>query len=163
MVEADRGQLEQVLVNIDLNAWRAMPHGGDLNVYAYFDKTSAVHEEQPDSGSINIEVRDNGKGIPEEKIDRIFYPFYTSKSDGVGLGLSISLRLLEENKPADVLTVGQELEQLGQLAEAGGAEYLVTLANNTPSAANIVSYAEIVRERAMLRRLIAGNIMTDSR
>lgn len=65
------------------------------------------------------------------------------------------MRLLEENKPADVLTVGQELEQLGQLPEAGGAEYLVTLANNTPSAANIVSYAEIVRERAMLRRLIA--------
>jgi len=64
-------------------------------------------------------------------------------------------RLLEENRPADVLTVSQELETLGDLSAAGGPEYLVSLANNTPSAANIAAYADIVHERALLRRLIA--------
>ena len=62
-------------------------------------------------------------------------------------------RLIEENKPADVLTVAETLERSGKLAEIGGQSYLGSLAVNTPSAANIRRYAEIVRERAIMRNL----------
>ncbi|MCL2075954.1 MAG: replicative DNA helicase [Betaproteobacteria bacterium] len=64
--------------------------------------------------------------------------------------------LLENRKPADVITVAEALESAGEGKETGGLAYLGDLANNTPSAANIVRYAEIVRERAVLRQLIAA-------
>jgi replicative DNA helicase len=62
--------------------------------------------------------------------------------------------LAEDNNPADVVTVSEWLEKNHELANAGGLSYLASLANNTPSAANIGAYANIVRERALLRNLI---------
>ncbi|MGI9270755.1 MAG: replicative DNA helicase [Woeseiaceae bacterium] len=66
--------------------------------------------------------------------------------------------LAEAANPSDVVTVSECLENRGELDEAGGLEYLATLANETPGAANARSYAKILRERSMLRSLItAGN------
>ncbi len=64
-------------------------------------------------------------------------------------------RLSDHNKPLDVLTVSEALRELHELDNAGGEVYLFELANNTPSAANITAYADIVRERSVLRQLIA--------
>jgi len=64
-------------------------------------------------------------------------------------------RLAEQSKPLDVLTVSESLRELRELDNAGGEVYLFELANNTPSAANIRAYADIVRERSVLRQLIA--------
>jgi len=64
------------------------------------------------------------------------------------------LQLAEKNQPFDVLTVSECLKQKQTLDEAGGEVYLFELANNTPSAANIISYADIVREKSVLRQLI---------
>ncbi len=63
-------------------------------------------------------------------------------------------KLLERNQPADVLTLQDALKSTGKLEEAGGLSYLNALASGTPSAANVRRYAEIVRDRAVLRRLI---------
>ena len=63
--------------------------------------------------------------------------------------------LIENGKPADALTVAESLERSGKLAEIGGQAYLGSLSLNTPSAANIRRYAEIVRERAIMRSLAA--------
>ena len=73
-------------------------------------------------------------------------------------------RLLERGKPADVITVSEAIEQAGLTDDTGGLAYLGELAANTPSAANIRRYAEIVRERAVLRHLVvAGDeIATDA-
>jgi replicative DNA helicase len=72
-------------------------------------------------------------------------------------------QLIEDNKPADVLTVGESLERSGKLAEVGGPAYIGSLALNTPSAANIRRYAEIVRERSVMRNLAAiGTEIADS-
>ncbi|MBP7918024.1 MAG: replicative DNA helicase [Rhodocyclaceae bacterium] len=73
-------------------------------------------------------------------------------------------RLLERGRPADVITVSEAIEQSGLTDETGGLAYLGELAANTPSAANIRRYAEIVRERAVLRHLVvAGDeIATDA-
>src|SRR3954471_7438745 len=72
-------------------------------------------------------------------------------------------KLIEDNKPADALTVAESLERSAKLEEVGGQAYLGSLAVNTPSAANIRRYAEIVHERAIMRRLAqVGTGITDS-
>src|SRR5512140_3250867 len=72
-------------------------------------------------------------------------------------------QLVEDNKPADALTVAESLERSAKLEEVGGQAYLGSLAVNTPSAANIRRYAEIVRERAIMRKLAeVGTGITDS-
>lgn len=65
-------------------------------------------------------------------------------------------RLIEHSKPVDVLTVSESLREMHELEQVGGEVYLFELANNTPSAANIVAYADIVRERSVLRQLISA-------
>jgi replicative DNA helicase len=65
------------------------------------------------------------------------------------------MQLAHARKPCDFVTLCQAMRESGQLEEAGGLAYLGNLANETPSAANVEAYAEIVRERAVLRRLIA--------
>lgn len=62
--------------------------------------------------------------------------------------------LARHNKPFDVLTIAENLKAKNELDDAGGDVYLFELANNTPSAANIIAYADIVREKAILRKLI---------
>jgi replicative DNA helicase len=65
--------------------------------------------------------------------------------------------LINANKPADVITVHEQLQSLGKADECGGLAYLNALAQSVPSAANLRRYAEIVRERAILRKLIAAS------
>jgi len=73
------------------------------------------------------------------------------------------LALQANNHPADVVTVSEWLEQNNALEDAGGLAYIGTLANNTPSTANILTYARIVRERSILRALIsAANEISDN-
>jgi len=70
--------------------------------------------------------------------------------------------LIDAGKPADVITVAEALESAGELDRVGGLQYVVALSSETPSAANIRSYAKTVRERAMMRRLAeAGTRITD--
>ncbi len=73
------------------------------------------------------------------------------------------LALLKANLPVDVITVSEQLEKNEQLDEVGGFAYLGELAKNTPSAANVVAYAKIIKERAISRELIAAaNDIADS-
>ncbi len=65
-------------------------------------------------------------------------------------------KIIDANKPADVVTVAEALESSGQLDNAGGLGYLIALAQETPSSANILRYAEIVRSRAIRRSLLAA-------
>lgn len=70
---------------------------------------------------------------------------------------------IEAGKPCDVVTLSEHLDNQNKIDEAGGLSYLGSLVNNTPSAANIRAYAEIVRERSVLRQLIwVGNEIADS-
>ena len=103
-VFVDETQIEQVILNIFLNAIDAMPKGGILRVATYRKKLKLLDEEK-DRFQINkseieyvlVEISDTGIGIPEEDLDKIFNPFYTTKTEGVGLGLSICSRLITEN------------------------------------------------------------------
>lgn len=72
-------------------------------------------------------------------------------------------KLIEHNRPADIVTVAESLESTAELAGVGGIAYLGALAQNTPTAANIRRYAEIVRERAIMRKLVVvGSDIADS-
>jgi len=87
-VMVDRHMIEQVLMNLVLNAVQAMKDGGGLTI-----RTSVVE------GVCLIEVRDTGSGIPPAVLPRIFDPFFTTKSEGegTGLGLSVSLGIVERH------------------------------------------------------------------
>jgi signal transduction histidine kinase len=76
---AVNSQLEQVFLNLVLNAYDAMPAGGELHISA-----RPVHD------TVEILVQDSGTGVPEELRSRIFEPFVSSKQSGTGLGLSVS-------------------------------------------------------------------------
>jgi len=72
-------------------------------------------------------------------------------------------KLIEHNRPADIVTVAESLESTAELSSIGGIAYLGALAQNTPTAANIRRYAEIVRERSVMRKLVVvGSDIADS-
>lgn len=76
---------------------------------------------------------------------------------------SVIARLADDTEPADVVTISERLDKRGELEEIGGIAYLIEMVEATPSAANIASYAEIVRERSVLRRLISTTNDINSR
>lgn len=83
VVFVDKGQIQQVLLNLILNAVEVMPQGGDL-----FLNTQIM------DGRVHVLVKDQGSGISENLRDRIFESFLTGKKDGTGLGLTISKRIM---------------------------------------------------------------------
>ena len=88
-VDGNRVQLQQVFTNIIINAQQAMPEGGQLFI-----------STRNENGSVGIEFKDTGCGIPEEYKDRIFEPFFTTKMDwkGTGLGLSICYDIMQRRR-----------------------------------------------------------------
>lgn len=68
---------------------------------------------------------------------------------------AVIAKLADESEPIDVVTIGEKLDKRGELEHVGGMTYLIEMAEATPSSANIGSYADIVRERSLLRRLIS--------
>jgi CheY-like chemotaxis protein len=93
-VEADRGQIEQVLMNLATNARDAMPRGGKLTMETanvLLDETySQQHAMMPAGDYILITVTDMGQGILPEHLPHIFEPFYTTKEEGKGTGLGLA-------------------------------------------------------------------------
>ena len=92
LIPADPQQLEQVLINLFLNAIDAMPKGGSLEVEATLKAT------QENTPSLVITVIDSGSGIDPEDLAKIFQPFFSAKKGkGIGLGLSISERIIKNH------------------------------------------------------------------
>jgi two-component system, NtrC family, sensor kinase len=89
-LQCDPAQIEQVLLALAMNAIDAMPRGGNLWVSTRFDEVK---------NQFAVEVRDDGAGIPEDILDRIFEPFLTTKESGkgVGLGLAVSHTIIERH------------------------------------------------------------------
>src|SRR3546814_6011662 len=75
----DRVQLQQVIVNLLVNSIQAIPNAGKIFVET---------ELRPDT-TVSLTIYDNGPGIPEEDIDRVFEGFFTTKDEGIGVGLAI--------------------------------------------------------------------------
>jgi signal transduction histidine kinase len=88
-VEGDRVQLQQIVLNLILNAVEAMS-----SVEAG-QRELLISTEQNQMGEVLVAVRDSGPGINPEHLDRVFEAFYTTKSDGVGMGLSICRSIID--------------------------------------------------------------------
>jgi two-component system, NtrC family, sensor kinase len=87
-VSVDPSQIQQVFVNLFINACHAMPEGGAIEVGTSLSG---------DGNFVRVGIKDNGCGIAEEHLGRIFDPFFTTKTEGTGLGLSISYGIVENN------------------------------------------------------------------
>lgn len=98
LINGDRNQLQQVLINLSLNACEAMPDGGVLTL-----------RTRRDGGRIVLEVTDTGHGIKPEHAERIFEPFFTTKpvGKGTGLGLSVSYGIVMQHRGTMEFTSGE--------------------------------------------------------
>lgn len=113
-VWADRGQLEQVVLNLTVNARDAMPEGGVLSIVTsteYINAPRKLHAGEVKQGTyVRLEVSDTGVGMSPEIIDRMFEPFFTTKEldTGTGLGLSTVYGIVQQASGAlDVQSDGQ--------------------------------------------------------
>jgi PAS domain S-box-containing protein len=102
-VEVDQGQMEQVLVNLYVNAWQAMPNGGDLYVQTQnisLDSNFCEPYEVPAGDYVKVSLTDTGIGMNKQTMGRIFEPFFTTKegSKGTGLGLASAYGIIKNHK-----------------------------------------------------------------
>jgi len=92
VLDADEGQIEQVLSNLVVNGIDAMSEGGELVVRIRSEAASPPAGSDPNPGDyLRIDVQDSGAGIRKEDIDRVFEPFFTTKDVGQGTGLGLSV------------------------------------------------------------------------
>lgn len=84
-ITADLQQLQQIFINLLLNAQEALPLGGTITIKTSYD----------DMGFVRVEIADTGNGIPEDLLNKVFQPFFTTKPRGTGLGLAISKQLID--------------------------------------------------------------------
>ena len=121
-VNADPAQLHQVFVNLLMNAVEAMPKGGRLQV--------GIQRNGVRQDACRVTFTDSGPGIPANVADRLFEPFITSKTNGTGLGLAVSGRLVQEqggqltaaNSPAGGAVLMVELPLVGEYSLASDSE-----------------------------------------
>lgn len=101
-ITADPGQIEQVIVNLVVNARDAMPHGGKLvvrtrNVTLTQDQCDGASEARPGE-FVCLSVMDTGEGMDEETVEHIFEPFFTTKDSGTGLGLAVAYGIVHQHE-----------------------------------------------------------------
>jgi len=143
-VEVDRVQIEQVLINLYVNAWQAMPHdGGDIYVETdnvALNEVDALPLNIPKGNYIRITITDTGSGMDEETRQRIFEPFFTTKERGrgVGLGLASAYGIVKEH--------GGMIDVMSELG--CGTNFSIYLPASTK---------QIAKEPVPVKKIIKGN------
>jgi hypothetical protein len=136
-VRADRGQIEQILLNLAVNARDAMPNGGTLSVvtenFTVDREFAALHPVIDEGSYVRVRVSDTGAGMDRETLDRAFEPFFSTKPKDKGTGLGL----------ATVYGIVSQTGGLVELRSAVGAGTTVTIL--LPSVAAAVTVPEPVR------------------
>jgi two-component system sensor histidine kinase HydH len=87
-ITVDKEQIKQVILNLLMNAIQAMPGGGDLNMSGRLSG---------DGYWVELTIQDSGIGIPQEDLEKLFDPFFSTREGGIGLGLSIAHRIIDQH------------------------------------------------------------------
>lgn len=96
LIRADRAQIEQLLINLAVNARDAMPSGGTLRIAVGLVMVDPTQAPLPPGRHALLEVCDGGEGIPKATLPHIFDPFFTTKTSGTGLGLSTCYGIVKQ-------------------------------------------------------------------
>ncbi len=111
-IEADPGQVSQIIHNIGINAVQAMPSGGKLSIDAtnmWIDQSSQTSPiPLPPGPYVHVTLSDDGTGIPKEQLDKIFEPYFSTKPEGQGLGLATTYAIMQ--KHSGHITVESQFE-----------------------------------------------------
>ncbi|MBL4866362.1 MAG: replicative DNA helicase [Pseudomonadales bacterium] len=140
--------MTEIIVDRDAGGIQQSRGSVDTEVAAIKVPPNSVEAEQSVLGGLMLDSS-AWDDIAERVTDVDFYRYDHR------LIFSVIGRLAEEAKPVDVVTVQEALANRGEIEDCGGLPYLAELAKNTPSVANIKAYADIVRERSVLRQMIA--------
>lgn len=101
MVNIDRSQLNQVILNLIVNARESMPHGGSILIETFLedvkDDKDVLSDEIKSNKYVVISIKDTGIGIEKDIQDKIFEPFFTTKQSGTGLGLSVVYGIVKQH------------------------------------------------------------------
>jgi two-component system sensor kinase FixL len=89
LVRGDKVQLQQVMINLLLNAFDALKGAPAV------EREVVVRAETNGAGAVEVAIRDRGTGLTSDNLDRIFQPFFTTKREGLGMGLAISRSIIE--------------------------------------------------------------------
>ncbi len=147
LVKVDQGQLEQVIVNLAVNARDAMPEGGSLSIVTSnltVQKPIAIGSETlPVGDFVVIKVSDTGVGIPPENLSRVFDPFFSTKAIGAGTGLGLSTVYGIVNQTGGFVAVESQLKK--------GTTFTIYLPKY--SDADALKNMEIVESSAMVADL----------
>jgi signal transduction histidine kinase/ActR/RegA family two-component response regulator len=164
-VEVDPGQLEQVLVNLAMNARDAMPNGGSLQIESTVLDVTRPYFQMPSGRYVRLSVTDSGVGMPPDVLSQIFEPFFTTKGNrGTGLGLSSVYGIVKQSggyiwcdsAPGQGTTFTIYLKPAAGLAEtetphtqpqerAAGGEERVLVVDDEPAVRKLL--ARILRSR----------------
>jgi two-component system cell cycle sensor histidine kinase/response regulator CckA len=112
-IRADSGQIEQVIMNLAINARDAMPQGGKLTIETanveLSEEFTREHLNVIRGSYVMLAITDTGCGISKENLDKIWVPFFTTKSNGTGLGLAIVKKIVESH--GGVIEVASEIDK----------------------------------------------------
>ena len=169
-IEADRGQIEQILVNLTVNARDAMPDGGTVTIdtaaFLVDGANAECHPTLEPGHHVRLRVSDTGTGMSAEVLDRAFDPFFTTKPTGEGSGLGLatvygivtqsdgSVRLSSELGVGTTVTV---LLRAATAPVAAGAEDPSALPPHTPRAGTVLIVEDDASLREVARRILKRN------
>ncbi len=166
-IKADTNQLEQVLMNLAVNARDAMPNGGSLNISTSVATLARPKSDVSEAGTVlyaQLQVTDTGFGIPKENLDRIFEPFFTSKEigKGSGLGLSVVHGIMEQHN--GLIRVSSQPGEgatftllFPQVEHTQPIQHCDELSNSCKGSETILLVEDEQSVRTMVRRMLESN------
>ncbi len=155
LIYGDPNQLQQVLLNLAVNAKDAMPDGGTLEISTHLD--SSPREDSEAETHVVLKVKDSGSGMSEKVKQHIFEPFFTTKKRGTGLGLSTAFAILKEHSASvqveSRLGKGTEFEIAFPLTTKKLA--IVPESNARSEHVSLDGYVLVVEDEIEVRELVA--------